>query len=256
MTRFLRFKNYEKPQLDKHHIQELRFRRVPFGVISSPFLLGATIECHLNSYKSPLANQLKENTYMDNVISGTNTLEEAISLYRGAKSMFNDAKMNLREWMTNSEDVNNTIANGDLAQQESIKVLGHIWNTKFDTISIKQSKMVKDDLDFTKRNVLKQLVSVFDPIGFFVPVTMSKHLDWDDPLDKEDASECLQIKSDLMELNSVEISRCVSSPNSGNVTKYILVCFCDASIKAFAMAIYLLQQSEGHTKSDLMFSKS
>ena len=71
---------------------------------------------------------------MDNVITGTNTVEKAISLYRGAKSMLNDAKMNLREWMTNSEEVNNTTANGDLAQQASIKVVGHTWNTKSDTI--------------------------------------------------------------------------------------------------------------------------
>ena len=126
--------------------------------------------------------------------------------------------------------------------------------------------MVKDDLDFTKRNVLKQLASVFDPIGIFTPVTMrwkvliqkvwSKHLDCDDPLDKEGAREWLEIKSDLMELDSVEISRCVSSRNSGNVTKYKLVCFCDVPIKAIVTAIYLLQLSKGHMKSDLIFSKS
>lgn len=76
--------------------------------------------------------------------------------------------------------------------------------------------------------MLKQLASVFD-------------LDWDDPLDKEDVSKWLEIKTDLIKIDSVEIKICVSNPNSGNITKYTLVCFCYASIKAFATSIYLLQ---------------
>ena len=49
VTRFLWFKNYQEPKIDESHIQEFRFCRVPFGVISSPFLLSATIESHLDS---------------------------------------------------------------------------------------------------------------------------------------------------------------------------------------------------------------
>ena len=96
-TRFLWFKDYKEPIVDERHIQEYRFCRVPFGAISSPFLLGATIESHLDTYASPLTDRLKENTYMDNIITGTRSCDEAISLYQEAKTIFNDAKKNLGE---------------------------------------------------------------------------------------------------------------------------------------------------------------
>ena len=47
VTRFLWLKDCDKARLDNVNIQEYRFCRVPLGVTSNPFLLGATIESHL-----------------------------------------------------------------------------------------------------------------------------------------------------------------------------------------------------------------
>lgn len=79
------------------NIQEYRFCQVRFDIISSPFLLGATAEYHLDSNESELATKLKNDIYVDNLISGTNSMNEAINLYHGANSIFSDASMNLRE---------------------------------------------------------------------------------------------------------------------------------------------------------------
>ena len=72
-------------------------------MVSSPFLLAATVETHLDSYDTKLATQMKDNIYVDNIITGADTVEEALTLYNAGKSMFCEAKMNLREWITNSK---------------------------------------------------------------------------------------------------------------------------------------------------------
>ena len=68
--------------------------------------------------------------------------------------------------------VNKVIPNEDKAVTENIKVLGHTWNTKQDTLSLKSSSVLDDNTPPTKRSVLKQLASVYDPLGLFSPVLL------------------------------------------------------------------------------------
>lgn len=97
VTRFLWLKDYETPTVNDSTIQEYQFCRVPFGVISSPFLLGSTTESHLDLYDSELAKKLKHDIYVDNLITGTSTIEEALQLYSAAKSIFKEASMRVRK---------------------------------------------------------------------------------------------------------------------------------------------------------------
>ena len=46
--------------------QVWRFTKVPFGLKSAPFLLGAVIQRHLNKYDTTLARNLDANSYVDN----------------------------------------------------------------------------------------------------------------------------------------------------------------------------------------------
>jgi hypothetical protein len=137
VTRFLWIKRSDKPMTEKENLIEYRFCCVPFGVISSPFLLGATVEYYLESHNSPIANKLKNDIYVDNLITGTNSQTEASQLYQSAKSIFNDISMNLREWITNNGHVNATIQSKERADSSGMKVLGHNWDITSDTISIK-----------------------------------------------------------------------------------------------------------------------
>ncbi|XP_060572066.1 uncharacterized protein LOC132730216 [Ruditapes philippinarum] len=106
VTRFLWLKDCKNPTVVTDNIQEFRFCRIPFGVISSPFLLGATVDFHLKCYENPVAENLRNNIYLDNVITGAENTSEAIQLYTKSRAMFADASMNLREWITNSDFVN------------------------------------------------------------------------------------------------------------------------------------------------------
>lgn len=80
------YKNIDNPTTVPGNIQEYRYCRVSFGVVSSPFLLGATIEHHLGTYNNEIANRIKNDIYVDNMITGTKSVAEAKQLYKEAKA--------------------------------------------------------------------------------------------------------------------------------------------------------------------------
>ncbi|XP_068759056.1 uncharacterized protein [Montipora capricornis] len=87
VTRFLWLKDATKPT-QENNVQELRFTRVPFGMISSPFLLAATVKYHLNKADTPVAKKTSDNMYVDNMVTGVATSEQAVEFYKEAKSLF------------------------------------------------------------------------------------------------------------------------------------------------------------------------
>jgi len=87
-------KDPSKPTLE-NNVQVLGFTRVPFGMISSPFLLAATIRNHLTKAGTPIAQQIADNIYVDNVIIHFETSTQADELYKEAKTLFQSASMNL-----------------------------------------------------------------------------------------------------------------------------------------------------------------
>ena len=126
-------------------------------MISSPFLLGATIDSHLEQYESALATKLKKkHIYVDNLITGTINVEKAVKLYHGAKILFKGASMSLRKWSSNSHQVNRIIDFNKRASYDSVKVLGHNWNLEKDSFALKRSTNILESASSTKRNVLKE----------------------------------------------------------------------------------------------------
>ncbi|XP_068723278.1 uncharacterized protein [Montipora capricornis] len=103
VTRFIWLKDPSKPTLE-NNVQGLRFTRVPFGMISSPFLLAATIKNHLTTAGIPIAHQIADNMYVDNMITGVKTSTQADELYKGALTLFQLASVNLLEWASNSSE--------------------------------------------------------------------------------------------------------------------------------------------------------
>ena len=123
-----------------NNIQVYRFCRVPFGIISSPFLLSATLDFHLKTYNSPIAEKVRENIYVGYVITGTDTTEDAGKFYKEAKQIFARASMNLRDWTSNDPSVQAEIPLNDRSTGEIVKVLGLSWIVKEDTILNKKKK--------------------------------------------------------------------------------------------------------------------
>ncbi|KAL6727694.1 hypothetical protein Aduo_009548 [Ancylostoma duodenale] len=261
-TRFLWLRDPSLPP-SPQNLRIFRFTRVPFGITASPFLLAASILYYLDrDPASSLKKEIKQNTYVDNVILSANTPEEAIAKYRESKSLFASMHMNLREFLCNSDIVNSAISPSDRIRNAStVKLLGIPWKPDLDNLVV-PLKIVHQPVS-TKRTALRALSSTFDPLGLLVPFlapfkvfiqdTWKKKYQWDDPLHEEDLLRWKLLIQDL-EDPLPPIPRCVI-PSDPSCSLELAV-FGDASQRLYACCVYLICHSSVGTTSHLLMAKS
>ena len=121
-----------------------------------------------------------------------------------------------------------------------------LWNVEQDTLEI---KVVPKQLALTQRGILKQISTIFDPLGLVAPFVLRAKLilqrlwrlgfDWDKPISGPllDAWEAL--KAELPLLVTLSVPRCylINQPSAQYVGEQIHV-FADASEVAFGAAAY------------------
>ena len=80
--------------------------RVPFGAEACPFILGATVQNHLNQqpveYESTV-DALRENTYVDNVMKTGDGLTELEKFKQEATKIFESGMFPLHKWESDVE---------------------------------------------------------------------------------------------------------------------------------------------------------
>ena len=190
-------------------------------------------------------------------------MREALTFYNGAKAIFFDVSMNLREWTSSNDEVRMFIPPADKLDNEIVKVLGHIWNVVDDSLSLEPVDAHQTQTQ-TKRSVIKAVAFVFDPQGLFSPVILrgklllqtlwNKGLNCNDKLSFEDSALWLNIQSEIEGISEYQVPRCVKMKSASDI-KYMLLCFCDASARAYAALVYLHQSNEYESKVDLLFTK-
>ena len=114
-----------------------------------------------------------------------------------------DAGFELRKFHTNDPNLQTTINKIEKFQplEENLKVLGIDWHKQNDSFIIDLNKIYEADIELptTKRNVLKIIASIYDPIGIISPVVVLFKIlfqkisllkcEWDSDLNPELAPE-------------------------------------------------------------------
>ena len=78
------------------------------------FMLNAAIVFHLQEHASPVSTNILRSLYVDNVVSGCDTEQEATQYFLESCSLMNLSRFNLRTWATNYPSLQ------DLARQHGI----------------------------------------------------------------------------------------------------------------------------------------
>ena len=231
----------------KEHI--LRFRRVPFGLAWSPFLLLKTLTYHLDqSLKNDpdLLQAAKRALYMDDLCMSFSCEEKANTDMNVLNAVFEQAGMKLHKIRKTGENA------------EPSKVLGMLWDTNSDKLAV---TVPNAGTPTTRRELISVISKVFDPLGVLSPWVIrgkilfqstwqgSKSAAWDDRLSdevQEAVNTWWRHSSDLETWFPRSISVSVTS------TDIQFHVFCDASIKAYCAAVYSCHGGE----STLVIAKS
>ncbi|XP_017491315.1 PREDICTED: uncharacterized protein LOC108379473 [Rhagoletis zephyria] len=106
--------------------------------------------------------------YVDDILTGANTLSEAIDLQFQLKTMLAKGGFELRKWCANhTEILNGTPDEGkekffQIKGDNAIKTLGVIWNPFIDKFLYEKPDSIAKPAT-TKRSVLSQIAQLFDP---------------------------------------------------------------------------------------------
>ncbi|RXN35870.1 hypothetical protein ROHU_003454 [Labeo rohita] len=273
--RFLWFKNHD---LDGE-VQEFRMRVHVFGNCPSPSvaiygLKRSAMEGE-REYGSDAREFIERHFYVDDGLKSFSSADEAIDILCRAQKMLAQCNIRLHKISSNcpiitsafpSEDLATDMQGLDLGQTTPPmqRSLGLGWDLSTDLFKFQVSVNEKP---FTKRGVLSVINSVYDPLGFAVPVIVEGRAilrgistdicEWDTELPKDKLQQWQQWKDSLKYLQQLEIPRMYTSiPLSAALTKEIHV-FCDASTKAVGAVAYLkLTGRDGHSEVGFLLGKA
>ena len=111
--------------------------------------------------------------YVDDLVSGSNTIEEVEVIKQKSIELFRKGGFNLHKWHSNipSLQSSNTKSESELAYAtekfknttDLTKILGVPWDKNRDNLSIVVPEF--NEKLITKRNVLSYIASIYDPLG-------------------------------------------------------------------------------------------
>lgn len=240
---------------------EYRMTSLIFGATSSPataiFVKNLNASKHEQKYPEA-ATAIVSNHYMDDYLQSFQSIEGAIKTAKEVKMIHAEAHFNLRQWTSNSTQVLEALEPGQSQTARQLddgskaeRILGLMWNPTADELAfnldmarLPQHLLKKGNP--TKREMLKIVMSLFDPLGFASPVTTRakqilqevwrRGTGWDEPIPADLTPQWIDWMNHLEALKKVGIPRCYDSLSGA--TRLELHTFTDASESAYAAVLY------------------
>ncbi|KAJ8376418.1 hypothetical protein SKAU_G00069980 [Synaphobranchus kaupii] len=144
------------------------------------------------------------------------------------------------------------------------RALGIQWSLEHDTFSFNVDLQNKPT---TRRGILSVIASLYDPLGFVAPFTLSgkcifqelchRGIGWDDPLPEDLSPRWEEWKNGLQKLKEVSIPRCYCPQDFGKTVTMELHHFSDASNVGYGTCSYLRYKNDnGEVHCSLVIAKA
>jgi len=190
----------------RQEMSEFRLTTVTYGLVCAPFLAVRTLrqlaEDEADRF-SKGSSVLLRDVYVDDVLTGADTIEEALQLQTELIQLCKAGGFPLKKWTSNVGQLMETIPAEDRAQitplawstqGENHFTLGLLWSPEADCFALKRP----EEEVVTKRSILTQTARLFDSLGWLTPVsilakitiqsTWLLRLEWDTPLPENEAA--------------------------------------------------------------------
>lgn len=251
---------------DSEDFKEYRILRVTFGTACAPYLAIRTLHQLADDEGKnhpKVAQAIKEQFYMDDLMNGADTPNEAINEAKQINDILKKGGFTLTKWASNNLQFMQSIppcdrssgAHVDLNIDGTVKALGIKWNIGKDKFQY-GVVLPPSPAIVTKRSVLSDIQRLFDPLGWiaasivmtkiFIQKLWLEKLNWDDKISSPLLDEWTSIRTDLQQINEIEVDRWIST--TGKTFHALQIHgFCDASSQAYAAVVYARVETEDGT---------
>ncbi|XP_041968368.1 uncharacterized protein LOC121725422 isoform X4 [Aricia agestis] len=233
---------------------------VTYGTASAPYLATkclVSLADLAQDSSTGARDAIRHDFWVDDFISGSNSISQTVQLCNEVKSILATAKFNLRKFKSNHKEIleqiapsyndtfnNNQINLCEYANNIASKTLGINWSCETDILSY--SINIENLEIVSKRHILSVISQIFDPLGLVTPCVIEAKLimqklwiakcEWDDDVPINIKNEWLNFANTLHNLNQLKIPRWISCVNS---IKNEIHTFSDASETAYGACVYI-----------------
>lgn len=216
-----------------------------------------------------VASILRKESYVDDILSGGFSIDEAINSLNLLREVLNSAGFPLKKITANNTNLLSHLPPEDLYdlnflrfhENSSTETLGIKWNAIKDCFAYTPLSI---NAHFTKRQILSTIAQLFDPVGWITPVTIRakmlmqqlwlEGIGWDETVSQDSQEKWNNILLDFCHIELISIPRWTQYMPSDHME---LHGFCDASKGAYCATVYTLCRCENSRNiSNLLVAKS
>ncbi|XP_069110180.1 uncharacterized protein [Argopecten irradians] len=272
--RYLRFFWYQenKPDLP---LVEYQMRVHVFGNRPSPAVATYGLRHAVRNADKDVREHVHRDFYVDDAFSSLPTREKAISLLtRTQKALREEGDIRLHKIASNDIEVMNEFPKDDLnkdlkdlnLEEDSLpqqQSLGLKWDLHSDVFQFSAPETHKP---FSRRGLLSAMNSVYDPLGFLAPFSVSgkmllrevcaKGANWDDELPSHFLEPWNAWNKALRQLHGYRVPRMFVKSSFSKLENPMVYVYTDASEKGIAAVAYLVADLESRKDMGFIMGKA